>query len=66
MSNSIIELMSQDKPGKQFDSIEIHLMSAETMLAASYGEVLLPETVNYRTLKPERKGLFCAKTFGPC
>ncbi len=65
MSNSIFQLATQDQKKGLFDSIDIHLMSPETVLSHSYGEVTLPETVNYRTLKPERKGLFCAKIFGP-
>ena len=48
-----------------FDSIKIGLASPEKILEWSYGEVLKPETINYRTLKPERDGLFCEKIFGP-
>ena len=48
-----------------FDSIKIGLASPETIRAWSYGEVKKPETINYRTLKPERDGLFCEKIFGP-
>lgn len=48
-----------------FDSIKIGLASPEKILDWSYGEVLKPETINYRTLKPERDGLFCEKIFGP-
>ena len=48
-----------------FDSIKISLASPEQILGWSYGEVKKPETINYRTLKPERDGLFCEKIFGP-
>ena len=48
-----------------FESLQIKLASTEKMLEWSYGEVTKPETINYRTLKPERDGLFCEKIFGP-
>ena len=48
-----------------FDAIKIGLASPEKILEWSRGEVLKPETINYRTLKPERDGLFCEKIFGP-
>ena len=48
-----------------FDSIGVSLGSAETILSRSHGEVLTPETINYRTFKPEMDGLFCEKIFGP-
>ncbi|MBQ5346857.1 MAG: DNA-directed RNA polymerase subunit beta' [Ruminococcus sp.] len=48
-----------------FDSIRINLASPEQILSWSYGEVKKPETINYRTLKPERDGLFCERIFGP-
>ncbi len=48
-----------------FDSIKIGIASPEQILSWSYGEVTKPETINYRTLKPERDGLFCEKIFGP-
>ncbi len=50
---------------KEFDSIKIGLASPEMILEWSYGEVTKPETINYRTLKPEPDGLFCEKIFGP-
>ena len=50
---------------KEFDSIKIGLASPDQIRAWSYGEVLKPETINYRTLKPERDGLFCERIFGP-
>ena len=48
-----------------FDAIKIGMASPEQILAWSYGEVKKPETINYRTLKPERDGLFCERIFGP-
>ena len=48
-----------------FDSIKISLASPDQIRAWSYGEVKKPETINYRTLKPERDGLFCERIFGP-
>jgi DNA-directed RNA polymerase subunit beta' len=50
---------------KRFDKITIGLASPESILAESRGEVLKPETINYRTHKPERDGLFCERIFGP-
>ena len=50
---------------KKFNKISIGLASPESILADSRGEVLKPETINYRTHKPERDGLFCERIFGP-
>ncbi len=50
---------------KQFDEIRVSLASPERILSWSYGEIKKPETINYRTFKPERDGLFCARIFGP-
>ena len=50
---------------EEFDAIKIGIASPETIRSWSYGEVKKPETINYRTFKPERDGLFCAKIFGP-
>ena len=52
-------------PPKTFDEIKISLASPERILSWSYGEIKKPETINYRTFKPERDGLFCARIFGP-
>lgn len=48
-----------------FKALKIGIASPEKIRSWSYGEVLKPETINYRTLKPERDGLFCEKIFGP-
>jgi len=53
------------KPDKGFESITISLNSPDEILERSYGEVLKPETINYRSYKPERDGLFCERIFGP-
>ena len=50
---------------KSYNSITIGLASPESILAKSYGEILKPETINYRSYKPEKDGLFCEKIFGP-
>ena len=55
-----------NKVKTNFSKITIGLASPEEILEASYGEVLKPETINYRTYKPERDGLFCERIFGPC
>ena len=55
----------QQVPNEDFDRIRIGLTSPEMIRSWSYGEVKKPETINYRTFKPERDGLFCAKIFGP-
>src|SRR6188508_2446631 len=61
----LLKLFKQHAPVEQFDSIKIGLASPDMIRAWSYGEVKKPETINYRTFKPERDGLFCAKIFGP-
>jgi len=61
----LLKLFKQHSPVEHFDSIKIGLASPEMIRAWSYGEVKKPETINYRTFKPERDGLFCAKIFGP-
>lgn len=57
--------IKDNNPVKRFDKISIGLASPEAILAESRGEVLKPETINYRTHKPERDGLFCERIFGP-
>ncbi|WP_442862322.1 DNA-directed RNA polymerase subunit beta' [Campylobacter sp. RM12654] len=59
-----IQLNEEEKPS-QFDAIGFKIASPEAIRSWSFGEVKKPETINYRTLKPERDGLFCAKIFGP-
>ncbi|HEV2614187.1 MAG TPA: DNA-directed RNA polymerase subunit beta' [Gammaproteobacteria bacterium] len=61
----VVHLFKEHEIIREFDQITIGLSSPEKIRANSYGEVKKPETINYRTLKPERDGLFCAKIFGP-
>ncbi len=61
----IFNLFKQHDSVKDFDSIRISIASPEKIRSWSYGEVKKPETINYRTFRPERDGLFCAKLFGP-
>ncbi|WP_298708111.1 DNA-directed RNA polymerase subunit beta' [Chitinophaga sp.] len=58
-------IKKENRPKSNFSSITISLASPDTILERSYGEVLKPETINYRTYKPERDGLFCERIFGP-
>jgi DNA-directed RNA polymerase subunit beta' len=62
------EVMNVFNPAGQpltFDQIRIGIASPEKILSWSFGEIKKPETINYRTFKPERDGLFCARIFGP-
>ncbi|NOX20858.1 MAG: DNA-directed RNA polymerase subunit beta' [Nitrospirae bacterium] len=63
--DNIYAMYQKPKNPKEFDAIRIKLASPEKIREWSYGEVKKPETINYRTFKPERDGLFCAKIFGP-
>ncbi len=61
----LLKIIKQQGQALEFDAIKIGLTSPEMIRSWSYGEVKKPETINYRTFKPERDGLFCAKIFGP-
>ncbi|MEX0950739.1 MAG: DNA-directed RNA polymerase subunit beta' [Gammaproteobacteria bacterium] len=61
----LLNLLKQQTEVEEFDAISIALASPEKIRSWSFGEVKKPETINYRTFKPERDGLFCAKIFGP-
>jgi DNA-directed RNA polymerase subunit beta' len=61
----LLDLFKQFTPDEHFDAIKIGLASPDKIRSWSFGEVKKPETINYRTFKPERDGLFCAKIFGP-
>ncbi|CAA0122248.1 DNA-directed RNA polymerase subunit beta' [Halioglobus japonicus] len=61
----LLNLLKSQGQNDEFDSIRIGLASPELIRSWSFGEVKKPETINYRTFKPERDGLFCAKIFGP-
>jgi len=58
-------IKKENRPKASFSKITIGLASPDSILERSYGEVLKPETINYRTYKPERDGLFCERIFGP-
>ncbi len=62
---ALLDLFKEATQEEEFDAIKIGIASPEKIRAWSYGEVKKPETINYRTFKPERDGLFCAKIFGP-
>ena len=62
--NELIKLI--EKPNiVNFDQIRISIASPDEIVSWSHGEIKKPETINYRTFKPERSGLFCARIFGP-
>ena len=61
----LLNIFKQQTESEEFDAIRIGLASPEVIRSWSFGEVKKPETINYRTFKPERDGLFCAKVFGP-
>src|SRR5262245_50342206 len=65
INQEIMNLFSPQVPAQIFDQIRISIASPEKILSWSYGEIKKPETINYRTFKPERDGLFCARIFGP-
>ena len=61
----LLGIIKQQGKDTEFDFIKVGLASPEMIRSWSFGEVKKPETINYRTFKPERDGLFCAKIFGP-
>ncbi|MDA1089034.1 MAG: DNA-directed RNA polymerase subunit beta' [Proteobacteria bacterium] len=63
--NELTKIFGQVGHAKQFDHIRISIASPERIRSWSFGEIKKPETINYRTFKPERDGLFCARIFGP-
>jgi len=65
MNQEIVNLFNPQTQQQNFDQIQIGISSPEKILSWSYGEIKKPETINYRTFKPERDGLFCARIFGP-
>jgi DNA-directed RNA polymerase subunit beta' len=65
MNQEVMNIFNPSVEGPTFDRIRISLASPEKILSWSFGEVKKPETINYRTFKPERDGLFCARIFGP-
>ena len=65
MNQEVMNLFNQQAQPQSFDQIKIQMASPEQIRSWSYGEIKKPETINYRTFKPERDGLFCARIFGP-
>jgi len=65
MNQEVMNLFNPVAPPQVFDQIRISIASPEKIASWSYGEIKKPETINYRTFKPERDGLFCARIFGP-
>ena len=65
MNQEVMNLFNQQAQPQSFDQIKISISSPEKILSWSFGEIKKPETINYRTFKPERDGLFCARIFGP-
>src|SRR6204780_1723079 len=63
--NDLMKILGQAGQAVTFDQIRIQMASPEQIRSWSYGEIKKPETINYRTFKPERDGLFCARIFGP-
>ena len=63
--NELMKILGQTGQVVTFDQIRINIASPEQIRSWSYGEIKKPETINYRTFKPERDGLFCARIFGP-
>ncbi len=63
--NEVTKFLGQAGEAQTFDQIKISVASPEKIRSWSFGEVKKPETINYRTFKPERDGLFCARIFGP-
>jgi DNA-directed RNA polymerase subunit beta' len=65
MNQEVMNIFNPASPPQTFDQIRISIASPEKILSWSFGEIKKPETINYRTFKPERDGLFCARIFGP-
>ena len=63
--NDLLNFFEKPSDSLNFEAVRISLASPEKIRSWSFGEVKKPETINYRTFKPERDGLFCAKIFGP-
>ncbi len=63
--NELMKIIGQASGTQSFDQIRISIADPDRIRSWSYGEIKKPETINYRTFKPERDGLFCARIFGP-
>ena len=65
MSQEVTNLFNPNAPAPSFEALRISIASPEKIRSWSHGEIKKPETINYRTFKPEKDGLFCARIFGP-
>ena len=65
MNKDLVNIFNQNQGHQNFDHLKISIASPEQILSWSFGEIKKPETINYRTFKPEKDGLFCARIFGP-
>jgi len=65
MNQDVASVFGNQPAAVNFDRLRIQIASPEKIASWSYGEIKKPETINYRTFKPERDGLFCARIFGP-
>ena len=65
MNKELTNIFNQNQAVQNFDNIKISIASPEQIRSWSFGEIKKPETINYRTFKPEKDGLFCARIFGP-
>ena len=65
MNKALTNIFNQNKTIQNFDNIKISIASPDQIRSWSFGEIKKPETINYRTFKPEKDGLFCARIFGP-
>ena len=65
MNQDVLNIFNTAPVAPTFDQIRITLASPDKIRSWSFGEIKKPETINYRTFKPERDGLFCARIFGP-
>ena len=65
MGQEIVNFFNANAKPETFDNIKILIASTEQIRSWSFGEIKKPETINYRTFKPEKDGLFCARIFGP-
>ena len=65
MAKRLLNVFNQNQGIENFDQIRITIANSDQIRSWSYGEIKKPETINYRTFKPEKDGLFCARIFGP-
>ena len=66
MNRELVNIFNQNQGIKTFNSLKISIASPEDVRSWSFGEIKKPETINYRTFKPEKDGLFCSRIFWSC